>query len=61
MAGPFERDLENEPASTDAFSPRPGRHVRMVREPALTGGEMVAYLFILVMVCGPLAMGAFGL
>lgn len=61
MAGPFERDLENEPASSDAFTPRPGRHVRMVREPALTAGEAVAYLVILVMVCGPLAMGALGL
>lgn len=61
IAGPFEHDLENEPARSDAFAPRPGRHVRMVRESALKAGEAVAYLVILVMVCGPLAMGAFGL
>ena len=40
---------------------RPGRRVRIVREPALTGAEALAFALVLIMVCGPLAFGAFGL
>lgn len=43
-----------------AFAPRPGRRVRIVREPLFSLGDAVAGLVILVMVCGPLAMGALG-
>ena len=52
--------IEHEPSSADSFSARPGRRVRIVRVPALTGLEALAYALILVMVCGPLALGAFG-
>lgn len=41
--------------------PQHGRQARVVREPSFTPGEMLAYAVILVMVCGPLALGAFGL
>lgn len=43
-----------------AFAPRAGRRVRIVREPLFSVGDAVAGLVILVMVCGPLAMGALG-
>ena len=35
--------------------------LRMVREPAFTGVDIAAYVVIFIMVCGPLAMGAFRL
>jgi hypothetical protein len=40
---------------------RPDRRTRIVGEPMISGKEWVAYALILVMVCGPLAFGAFGL
>lgn len=43
-----------------AFAPRPGRRVRIVREPPFSVGDVVAGFVILVMVCGPLALGALG-
>lgn len=44
-----------------SFSARPGRRVRVVQEAPFTGLELLAYALILTMVCGPLALGAFGL
>lgn len=44
----------------NGFAPRPGRRVRIVREPLFSVGDVVAGVVILVMVCGPLALGALG-
>lgn len=54
-------DTETGGADPGPFAPRAGRRVRIVREPVLTGAELLAFAVILVMVCGPLALGAFGL
>jgi hypothetical protein len=49
----------------DEAAPVSGSYVRSERrafsEPDVTVKEWVAYAVILIMVCGPLAMGAFGL
>lgn len=56
------RDTETGGADPGPFAPpRAGRRVRIVREPVLTGAELLAFAVIFVMVCGPLALGAFGL
>lgn len=52
---------EHDITPADRFSPRAGRRVRVVREAPFTGLELLAYAMILTMVCGPLALGAFGL
>lgn len=52
-------DLDHE-RQTGAFAPRPGRRVRIVREPLLSVGDVVAGLVMLIMVGGPLALGALG-
>lgn len=43
------------------FASRPERPLRMVREPMFSGLDILAFAVSLVMVCMPLAMGAFGL
>jgi hypothetical protein len=59
-----ERLYQNE---TDHEAPvagsvlRPDRRTRTVRDPDISAKEWVAYALILVMVCGPLAFGAFQL
>lgn len=47
--------------SREAFSATAGRRLRHVNEPMFTGGDVAAFAVTLIMVCGPLAMGAFGL
>ena len=37
------------------------RSLRRVNEPLFTGLDVAAFVVTLVMVCGPLAFGAFGL
>lgn len=53
-------EMDHEEHASGSFT-RPGRRERMIREPVLTGKDMAAYAVIIVMVCGPLALGAFGL
>lgn len=48
-------------AASEAFGPRAGRRVRIVGEPLFSLGDLVAGIVILVMVCGPLALGALGI
>ena len=38
-----------------------GQHLRRVNEPLFTGLDVAAFAVALIMVCGPLAFGAFGL
>ena len=40
---------------------RMDRSARRVNEPAFTPGDVAAFVVTLIMVCGPLAMGAFRL
>jgi hypothetical protein len=68
-ARPFQEVSMSEqyhPRRTDTLSdievitpPPERRRVRVTRE-ALSAGELVAYVVIIVMVCGPLAFGVFG-
>lgn len=53
--------IEHEASAADSFSARPGGRLRAVQEPAVTGLDLLAFAVILVMVCGPLALGALGL
>jgi hypothetical protein len=52
--------MDQQPPASGSFM-RPVRQERIVREPTLMGKELVAYAVILIMVCGPLALGALGL
>lgn len=42
------------------FPARFGRSLRIMREPGFTAGDVAAFAVALIMVCGPLALGAFG-
>ena len=53
-----ERRLARE--DRDALSASSAPALRHVNEPLFTGADMAAFVVTLVMVCGPLAMGAFG-
>ncbi|MCA3575212.1 MAG: hypothetical protein IOC86_14945 [Aestuariivirga sp.] len=44
-----------------AFAAARDRRARRLGEPFFTAGDFAAYAVALVMVCGPLAFGAFGL
>jgi hypothetical protein len=61
MADRLHDDEMDRQAPASGSIMRSGRQERIVREPTLTGKELVAYAVILIMVCGPLALGAFGL
>ena len=44
-----------------SLAARRGGSARLVREPFFTPGDVAAFVVTLIMVCGPLAMGAFQL
>jgi hypothetical protein len=39
------------------FSSRPRRRLRIIREPMFSGADLLAFVVILMMVCGPLLAG----
>ena len=53
------RDYRAEENAT--FRTGAGHTLRIVREPAFTPLDVAAFVVTLIMVCGPLAMGAFRL
>ncbi len=60
MREQFSRDTDIEAAELVADTPFRGRRARPVSEQTLMGGELLALVLILLMICGPLAVGAFG-
>ena len=60
MREQFSRDTDIEAAEIEAYTPVHARRARPVSEDTLMGGELVALVLILLMICGPLAVGAFG-
>lgn len=52
---------EPETVGTSPFAQQQGGRLRIVRQPLFSLGDAIAAVVILVMVCGPLALGALGL
>ena len=52
---------EDRTVGQGAFAVARDRRARSLGEPFFTAGDFAAYAVTLVMVCGPLAYGAFGL
>ena len=63
MAGnePHAEWSDPETVGTSPFAQQKGRGLRIGREPLFSLGDAIAAVVILVMVCGPLALGALGL